>query len=87
MRVVTNNMQQAACVSDCTAYMYLGRLIEFDVTDTIFIKPKRKETEGLHRWSMRIDPRCLAAGAHFSSLRKVKARGAGCGHYLMGRFA
>ena len=38
-------MQQAARVSDYTAYMYLGELIEFDVTDNIFIKPKRKETE------------------------------------------
>jgi phosphate transport system ATP-binding protein len=43
--MVTHNMQQAARVSDFTAYMYLGELIEFDVTDTIFIKPKRKETE------------------------------------------
>jgi phosphate transport system ATP-binding protein len=43
--IVTHNMQQAARVSDYTAYMYLGRLIEFDITDTIFIKPKRKETE------------------------------------------
>jgi phosphate transport system ATP-binding protein len=43
--IVTHNMQQAARVSDYTAYMYLGRLIEFDVTDTIFIKPGRKETE------------------------------------------
>ena len=38
-------MQQAARVSDYTAYMYLGELIEFDVTDTIFIKPKNKQTE------------------------------------------
>ena len=43
--IVTHNMQQAARVSDYTAYMYLGELIELDVTDTIFIKPKRKETE------------------------------------------
>ena len=43
--IVTHNMQQAARVSDYTAYMYLGELMEFDVTDTIFIKPKRKETE------------------------------------------
>ncbi len=43
--MVTHNMQQAARVSDYTAYMYLGELIEFDVTDTIFIKPKRQETE------------------------------------------
>ena len=43
--IVTHNMQQAARVSDYTAYMYLGEIIEYDVTDTIFIKPKKKETE------------------------------------------
>lgn len=43
--IVTHNMQQAARVSDYTAYMYLGELIEFNKTDEIFIKPKRKETE------------------------------------------
>ena len=43
--IVTHNMQQAARVSDFTAYMYLGEMIEFDATDTIFIKPKNKATE------------------------------------------
>ncbi len=43
--IVTHNMQQAARVSDYTAYMYLGELIEFGATDEIFIRPKRKETE------------------------------------------
>jgi len=43
--IVTHNMQQAARVSDYTAYMYLGELIEFGVTDTIFIKPRNKQTE------------------------------------------
>ena len=43
--IVTHNMQQAARVSDFTAYMYLGELIEFSATDEIFIKPRRKETE------------------------------------------
>ncbi|MCX7245620.1 MAG: phosphate ABC transporter ATP-binding protein PstB [Burkholderiales bacterium] len=43
--IVTHNMQQAARVSDFTAYMYLGELVEFGKTDEIFIKPKRKETE------------------------------------------
>jgi phosphate transport system ATP-binding protein len=43
--IVTHNMQQAARISDFTAYMYLGELIEFDVTDTIFIKPSKKQTE------------------------------------------
>ena len=43
--IVTHNMQQAARVSDYTAYMYLGELVEYGVTDELFIKPKRKETE------------------------------------------
>ncbi|VCH91419.1 phosphate ABC transporter ATP-binding protein PstB [Burkholderia pseudomallei] len=43
--IVTHNMQQAARCSDCTAYMYLGELIEFGETEKIFIKPARKETE------------------------------------------
>jgi phosphate transport system ATP-binding protein len=43
--MVTHNMQQAARVSDYTAYMYLGELIEFDSTDTIFIKPRNQATE------------------------------------------
>ena len=43
--IVTHNMQQAARVSDYTAYMYLGELIEYDVTDTIFITPKKPQTE------------------------------------------
>jgi phosphate transport system ATP-binding protein len=43
--IVTHNMQQAARVSDFTAYMYLGELIEFGETDQIFMKPARQETE------------------------------------------
>jgi phosphate transport system ATP-binding protein len=43
--IVTHNMQQAARCSDYTAYMYLGDLIEFGMTDELFFKPKRKETE------------------------------------------
>src|SRR5450830_20938 len=43
--IVTHNMQQAARVSDSTAYMYLGELIEFGDTDKIFTNPTRKETE------------------------------------------
>ena len=43
--IVTHNMQQAARVSDFTAYMYIGDLVEFGKTDEIFIKPKKKETE------------------------------------------
>jgi phosphate transport system ATP-binding protein len=43
--IVTHNMQQAARVSDFTAFMYLGKLVEYDQTDVIFTNPGRKETE------------------------------------------
>ncbi|MDP5240020.1 phosphate ABC transporter ATP-binding protein PstB [Uliginosibacterium sp. 31-16] len=43
--IVTHNMQQAARVSDYTAYMYLGEMVEFGVTDQMFIKPQKKQTE------------------------------------------
>ena len=43
--IVTHNMQQAARVSDFTAYMYLGELIEFGSTEELFLKPTKKETE------------------------------------------
>jgi phosphate transport system ATP-binding protein len=43
--IVTHNMQQAARVSDYTAFMYLGELIEFGGTENIFTKPDKKQTE------------------------------------------
>nr|WP_222702430.1 phosphate ABC transporter ATP-binding protein PstB [Thioalkalivibrio sulfidiphilus] len=43
--IVTHNMQQAARVSDYTAYMYLGELVEFDDTLTVFTNPAQKATE------------------------------------------
>ena len=43
--IVTHNMQQAARISTYTAYMYLGELVEYGVTNDMFLKPKRKETE------------------------------------------
>lgn len=43
--IVTHNMQQAARCSDYTAYMYLGELVEFGETDTIFLNPSKKETQ------------------------------------------
>jgi phosphate transport system ATP-binding protein len=43
--IVTHNMQQAARISDYTAYMYLGELVEFGDTNQIFIKPTKKATE------------------------------------------
>jgi phosphate transport system ATP-binding protein len=43
--IVTHNMQQAARVSEYTAFMYLGELVEFDETDRIFTNPHEKQTE------------------------------------------
>jgi len=43
--IVTHNMQQAARVSDFTAYMYMGEMIEFDDTARLFTNPRRKATE------------------------------------------
>ncbi|WP_433963047.1 phosphate ABC transporter ATP-binding protein PstB [Roseibium album] len=43
--IVTHNMQQAARVSDYTAFLYLGELVEFGDTDTIFRNPTQKQTE------------------------------------------
>jgi phosphate transport system ATP-binding protein len=43
--IVTHNMQQAARVSDYTAFMYMGKLIEFDNTDILFTNPRNKQTE------------------------------------------
>jgi phosphate transport system ATP-binding protein len=43
--IVTHNMQQAARVSDFTAFMYLGELIEFDTTPTLFTTPRDKRTQ------------------------------------------
>ena len=43
--IVTHNMQQAARVSDFTAYMYLGELVEFGQTDSLFLKPQKQATE------------------------------------------
>lgn len=43
--IVTHNMQQASRISDYTAFMYLGELIEYDETETIFLNPSQKQTE------------------------------------------
>lgn len=43
--IVTHNMQQAARVSDYTAFMYMGDMVEFDTTDNIFTNPAEKQTE------------------------------------------
>jgi phosphate transport system ATP-binding protein len=43
--IVTHNMQQAARVSDRTAFFYLGELVEYDKTSVIFTNPSSKQTE------------------------------------------
>ena len=43
--IVTHNMQQAARISDFTAFFYLGELVEFDVTKKIFTNPAKRQTE------------------------------------------
>ena len=43
--IVTHNMQQAGRVSDNTAFFYMGNLIEYDKTKSIFTKPAKKQTE------------------------------------------
>ena len=43
--IVTHNMQQASRVSDNTAFMYLGRLVEYGPTESIFLSPRLQETE------------------------------------------
>ena len=43
--IVTHNMQQASRVSDYTAFLYLGKLIEFGETEKLFIKPEKQQTE------------------------------------------
>jgi phosphate transport system ATP-binding protein len=43
--IVTHNMQQAARLSDFTAFMYLGHLVEYGITKRIFVKPELRQTE------------------------------------------
>ncbi|MBI2882586.1 MAG: phosphate ABC transporter ATP-binding protein [Candidatus Methylomirabilis oxyfera] len=43
--IVTHNMQQAARVSDYTAFLYLGQLVEYDLTKQLFVKPSKQQTE------------------------------------------
>jgi phosphate transport system ATP-binding protein len=43
--IVTHNMQQAARISDFTAFFYLGELVEFGATSKIFTNPSKKQTE------------------------------------------
>ncbi len=53
--IVTHNMQQAARVSDFTAFMYLGELIEFDNTSSLFTNPETEGDRGLHHRPLRLN--------------------------------
>jgi phosphate transport system ATP-binding protein len=52
--IVTHNMQQAARISDFTAFMYLGELVEFGKTDDLFVKPQQTADRGLHHRAFRL---------------------------------
>ena len=82
--IVTHNMQQAARVSDFTAFMYLGELIEFGATETLFTTPQRQPHAGLHHRPLRLKRRRKHGRTYAEALR----RGAGaaeCDHQRNGR--
>ena len=58
--IVTHNMQQAARVSDFTAFMYLGELIEFDATEQDLHRAERPAHAGLHHRPLRLIARCAS---------------------------
>ena len=73
--IVTHNMQQAARVSDYTAFMYLGELVEFDDTAKIFTNPTQEGDRRLHHRPLRLTGASLGSRAlplvlrfHLSSL-------------------
>ena len=78
--IVTHNMQQAARVSDYTAFMYLGELIEFDETSKIFTNPGQKATEdyitgryGLEPGAVRLARDSVSSAAAVRSERSSRA--------------
>ncbi len=61
--IVTHNMQQAARVSDFTAFMYLGELVEFGETHAYLHQPERSPHPGLHHRPLRLMPHDRETGA------------------------
>ncbi len=55
--IVTHSMQQAARVSDYTAFLYLGRLVEFGETQEALHHSRKERDRGLHHRSLRVNPR------------------------------
>ena len=75
--IVTHNLQQAARVSDTTAFFYLGRLIEIGPTDRMFTSPRERAHRGVHHREVRMTPpRATAVGfRHFhDQLAQLKQR-------------
>jgi ABC-type glutathione transport system ATPase component len=90
--IVTHNMQQAARVSDYTAYMYLGELIEYGATKDIFMKPKRQGNRGLHHRDASADRRAWRRHERQTPIQPVRRRterhlGARAGNGRPGRVA
>ena len=73
--IVTHNMQQAARVSDYTAFFWLGRLVEFDRTDRIFTAPAEKLTEDYVTGQVRLGSRWNACSALPGRARAAQGRG------------
>ena len=72
--IVTHNMQQAARVSDYTAYMYLGDLMEFGETEQIFFKPQAPGDRGLHHGPLRLKGNSDGGQAPFDPVRQRTQR-------------
>ena len=71
--IVTHNMQQAARVSDYTAYMYLGELVEFGVTDHDLHQAEEEADRGLHHRPVRLSAREITHGHHRASFQAVRS--------------
>ena len=76
--IVTHNMQQAARVSDYTAFMMLGELVEFDVTEKIFTEPGQQAHRGLHHRAVRMTGRGIPRRSHVQDGKTFRRRTEGC---------
>jgi len=72
--IVTHNMQQAARVSDYTAFMYLGRLVEFGDTNKLFTKPDQTADRGIHHREVRMSLRQHTSQEFEMELESVRQR-------------
>ena len=77
--IVTHNMQQAARVSDRTAFFLMGELVEFDVTDTLFTRPSDQRTEDYITGPIWIRTGSMTILRHTSSDYEADLEGSGGG--------